>query len=464
MADAALQTPMLPAAPAIRPIAGGEEWAQRLLILLLGGWLFLIILLPLTALFRKALENEEGAFVGLANFVTYFHDPALVQSLFNTLTVALVTTFITIILAFGFAYAITRSTIPFRNFFRSIALVPLLAPSLLPGLALVYLFGNQGIFKNWLFGETIYGPIGIVIGEVFFALPHAVMIIVTALSAADQRLYEAAESLRTKPFRIFMTVTLPGCRYGLVSAAFVVFTLAFTDFGVPKVIGGQYNVLATDVYRQVIGQFNFQMGAVVGLLLLAPAVLSFAVDRMVQRKQVALLSARAVPYQPTRRRAIDAVCLALCLLVSVFVLSILGMAIFGSLIKFWPYKPHAHPRQIRPQRRGRGRMGIALEQPDHGLFGGGDRPGGGVRRRLSGREDQGLALGAGRRAFPGDDPACGPRAGARPRLHFLLQRARQSARFHLRHDGDPGGQHRRPFLHRVPSDGGDGAETGRYRI
>lgn len=337
MADDALRTASLPAARAIRPIAGGEEWAQRLLILVLGGWLLVTILLPLSALFRKAVEDKNGGFVGLANFVAYFQDPALVQSLFNTLTVALTTTIITILLAFGFAYAITRSTIPFRGFFRSIALVPLLAPSLLPGLALVYLFGNQGIFKEWLFGESIYGPIGIVIGEVFFALPHAVMIIVTALSAADQRLYEAAESLRTKPFRIFMTVTLPGCRYGLVSAAFVVFTLAFTDFGVPKVIGGQYNVLATDVYRQVIGQFNFQMGAVVGLLLLAPAVLSFAVDRMVQRRQTALLSARAVPYQPKRRLRIDAACLVLCLLVSVFVLSILGMAVFGSLIKFWPY-------------------------------------------------------------------------------------------------------------------------------
>ncbi|WP_284735619.1 putative 2-aminoethylphosphonate ABC transporter permease subunit [Dongia deserti] len=337
MADATVQSPSLQAQRLVRPVAGAEEWAQRLLILLLGTWLLVTVLVPLSVLFRKAAENAQGQFIGLANFAAYFRDPALVQSIYNTLTVALISTFITILLAFGFAYAITRSAIPFRSFFRSIALVPLLAPSLLPGLALVYLFGNQGILKSWLFGHSVYGPIGIVMGEVFFALPHAVMIIVTALSAADQRLYEAAESLRAKPSRIFWTVTLPGCRYGLVSATFVVFTLVFTDFGVPKVIGGQYNVLATDVYRQVIGQFNFQMGAVVGLLLLAPAILSFAVDRLVQRKQVALLSARAVPYQVTRRPRIDAACLILCVLVSIFVLSILGMAVFGSLIKFWPY-------------------------------------------------------------------------------------------------------------------------------
>src|SRR5690606_22967237 len=163
--------------------------------------------------------------------------------------------------------------------------------------ALIYLFGNQGVFKGLLMGHEIYGPIGIIIGEIFFAFPHALIILVTALSVADQRLYEAADSLRANPTRIFMTVTLPGCRSGLISASMVVFTLIFTDFGVPKVIGGSYNVLATDVYRQVIGQFNFQMGAVVGLLLLFPAVISFTVDRLVQRRQVALLSARAVPYR-----------------------------------------------------------------------------------------------------------------------------------------------------------------------
>ena len=59
----------------------------------------------------------------------------------------------------------------------------------------------------------------------------------------------------------------------------MVFTLVITDFGIAKVIGGQFNVLATDIYKQVIGQQNFEMGAVVGFVLLVPAVLAFVVDR-----------------------------------------------------------------------------------------------------------------------------------------------------------------------------------------
>jgi iron(III) transport system permease protein len=323
--------------PLIRARASGEDYVMRGGLLLIAGFFLVAVILPLYVLLKKSVENADGAFIGLANFAAYFEDRSLVRSLENTCTIALISTVITLGLAFGYAYALTRSCMKLRGVFKAIALVPLLAPSLLPALALVYLFGNQGIFKALLFGHSIYGPIGIVIGEVFFAFPHALMILVTALSAADQRLYEAAEALRAKPWKIFLSVTLPGCRYGLISAGFVVFTLVFTDFGVPKVIGGDYNVLATDVYKQVIGQFNFQMGAVVGLMLTLPAVISFAVDRLVQRKQVALLTARAVPLQPKPRRLVDGVCLCLCLAVSLFLLIVLGMAAFGSVIKYWPY-------------------------------------------------------------------------------------------------------------------------------
>ena len=97
------------------------------------------------------------------------------------------------------------------------------------------------------------------------------MILLAALSLSDARLYEAADSMGTRAWRRFLTITLPGAKYGLISAAMVVFTMAVSEFGVPKVIGGNYPVLAIDIYKQVIGQQNFQMGAVVGLVLLLPA-------------------------------------------------------------------------------------------------------------------------------------------------------------------------------------------------
>lgn len=275
--------------------------------------------------------------IGLGNFKSYFGTPALSNSIKNSVFIATVSTIITVTLAFWFAYALSRSCMRFKGVFRLIAMAPILVPSLLPGIALVYLFGNQGFLKELLFGASIYGPIGIVIGSVFFTFPHAFLIISTALAISDGRLYEAATSLRATPWRTFWTVTIPGARYGLVSAAFVVFNLVITDFGLPKVIGGQFNVLAVDIYKQVIGQQNFEMGAVVSVVLVLPAILAFAIDRFVQSKQVALLSARSVPYEPKPNKKADWILFSYASCVAVFIVGILAVCQFAALVKFWPY-------------------------------------------------------------------------------------------------------------------------------
>jgi len=310
---------------------------QRAALLVAGGFLLVVLVLPLATLFEKSFHNRDGLFVGLDNFMRYFGTPSLVASLWNTVWVSVFATCIVVLLAFVYAYAIRRTTMPCKGLFRAVGLVPILAPSLLPAITLIYLFGNQGFARWMLMGETVYGPIGIVIAQVFYCFPHAFLILSTALAIADRRHYEAAEVLGAGRVRIFFTVTLPGVKYGIVSAFFVIFTMVATDFGIPKVIGGRFNVLATDVYKQVIGQQNFEMGAVVGMVLLIPAVLAFAADRWVARRQVALLSARAVPFEPQKRRGRDAALFVFCSVIAFCILVVLGIAIWASLIQYWPY-------------------------------------------------------------------------------------------------------------------------------
>ncbi|MBN8532727.1 MAG: putative 2-aminoethylphosphonate ABC transporter permease subunit [Rhizobiales bacterium] len=314
-----------------------EALVASLLVGVLALILLLLIAIPLWSLLSKAVQNGQGAFIGLGNFERYFATPALVRSLWNSIWLSALVALIVVPLAFIYAYALTRSLMPARGLFMALALTPIFAPSLLSAISLIYVFGNQGFLKSWLMGGTIYGPIGIILAEVVYCFPHALMIIVTALRLADGRLYEVAEALGTSKPRVFFTVTLPGARYGMISAAFVVFTLVITDFGIPKVIGGQFNVLATDAYKQIVGQQNFEMGAVVGLILLAPAILAFVVDRQVQKKQVALLSARAVPYQPKPNAKRDWALLIYCLVVGGILLAMLGVAIWASFIRYWPY-------------------------------------------------------------------------------------------------------------------------------
>ena len=325
-----------PAAP-VRRRLDRDDIVMRAALVLLILWMLVTLVLPLWALLSKSFQNQDGAFVGLDNYRLYFSTPALFQSVWNSVYVSVVTTAIVLPLAFVYAYALQRSCMRWKGLFQALALIPILAPSLLPAISLVYLFGNQGFFKELLFGGSIYGAGGIITAQVFYCFPHALMILVAALSMADGRLYEAADALGASKTRVFFTVTLPGAKYGVISAGFVIFTLVITDFGIAKVIGGRFNVLATDIFKQVIGQQNFEMGAVVGFVLLIPAVLAFAANRITERKQVALLSARAVPFEAKPQARRDWLLLAFCGLVGSLILGILGMAAWASLVTRWPY-------------------------------------------------------------------------------------------------------------------------------
>ena len=327
----------LTAAPKVKPIA---HWHDRLAQgLLIGVCVFLVVFLlaPLFMILIKSVEDKSGAFVGLRLFQEYFQTPALRLSILHTISVAFAVTAITIPLAFTFAYALTRSCMPLKGTFRVIALTPILAPSLLSAISFIQWFGTQGLLKWMLGGASVYGPIGIIISSIYAVFPHALMIILTALLLADGRLYEAAESLGTPTLRRFFTITLPGAKYGLISAAMVVFSYTVSDFGIPKIIGGNFSVLALDIFKQVIGQQNFNKGAVVSLVLLVPVLVAFVVDWIMQGRQQAQFSSRAVPYAPKRKAGFDALMLCYCLIVCLLLLAILGMAIYTSFIKLWPY-------------------------------------------------------------------------------------------------------------------------------
>lgn len=318
---------------------GADDVLKRILYGLMALWLFLFMLYPLFTLLKRSFQDRAGRFVGLENYIAYLSSPATSSSLRHSFNIGILSMAITVVLAFGYAYALTRTKIPGKSIFRTVSLLPMFIPSVVQALAFIYIFGNNGAFTR-AFGVNIglYGPVGIVMSEVFWAFPHALTILLTALATADARLYEAAESLGASSLRTFFTVTLPTVKYGLMSAAFVTFTLAITDFGAPKVVGGEYGVLATDIYAKVVGQQNFGMGAAVSAVLLIPTAVAFVLDRIVQRRQVAQITADIVPLAPKRSAPLVRVGLfCLCTLVTVYILSVYGMVFVGAFTKYWPY-------------------------------------------------------------------------------------------------------------------------------
>lgn len=305
--------------------------------IIVGIPLALFVLFPLTHILGRSFSTPEG--YGLANYAAMLGNERFLRITWNSFAVTIVTTILAIVFAYTFAYAIQRSTMPFRNLFRLIAVLPLFAPSLVQAQGLVLLFGRNGIInRTFDLGIDLYGYWGIVIASVLYVFPYAFLILSAALAVADARIYESAEMLGASKWRAFRTVTLPATRYGLAAAIFVCFTLVITDFGNPMVIGGDYTVLASEVYNQVIGQANFEMGTVIGMVLLIPAAIAAIVEKRVSAKQYALISEHSKPLVPQQDRVRDRFLLAAALLISLAILLIVAVVVFASFVHLWPYR------------------------------------------------------------------------------------------------------------------------------
>ncbi|WP_043250593.1 putative 2-aminoethylphosphonate ABC transporter permease subunit [Pseudomonas knackmussii] len=317
-----------------------SDLGDRLFILggklLLLALLSLAVLLPLLAIFWRGFSGTAQQGAGIAAMAELLRSANFHWLLGNSLKVSLSVAAIVVPTAYVFAYALQRTLIPAKGLWRGISLLPLLAPSMLPGIALIYLFGNQGLLRSWV-PDNIYGFWGIVLGEAIYTFPHALMILLSALSLADARLFDAASSMGASPWKAFRSITWPASRQGVFAAFCLVFTLTITDFGVPVVVGGDYQVLALEAYKAVVGQQQFGRGAQIGMLLLLPAIFSFAVDAWLRRRQGDSMSGRAQVYQPKPSTGRDLAYLGVVLAVSAVILTVLGMAVYSSLVKFWPY-------------------------------------------------------------------------------------------------------------------------------
>lgn len=232
--------------------------------------LIVTVVLPILSLFGTIRSEHITAVLSSAQFL-----PMLNNSLITTLAA----TVISVVLSFALAYALCRSNVRFKAVFVVLFTVPMLIPSISHGMGLVLLLGDNGLITN-LLGVNIglYGYQGIIMGSVLYSFPVSFLMFHDSLQYEDFTIYEAAGVLGLSKWRQFVTITLPSMRRTIVSAVLAVFTMIFTDYGVPLMTGGTVMTLPVYMYREVIGMMNFSGGAVIGVVLLLPAVAAFLLD------------------------------------------------------------------------------------------------------------------------------------------------------------------------------------------
>jgi iron(III) transport system permease protein len=237
-------------------------------------------------------------------------------------------TVISIFCAWFFALAVVRSRMRFRTIFAVLGTVPMLIPSISHGMGLVLLLGSNGILTRLCkLPQAIYGFWGIAAGSVLYAFPVAFLMLADILTYEDGSPYEAATVLGIPKSRQFAAITFPYLRKPLISVVFAVFTLIFTDYGVPLMVGGRYTTLPVLMYQEVIGLLNFSRGSVIGSFLLIPALAAFLFDVLNKDRgsHSFTVQARAVGENRLRDWAAAVYCTAVCVIIA------LPLAVFAVL-------------------------------------------------------------------------------------------------------------------------------------
>jgi iron(III) transport system permease protein len=237
--------------------------------------LAIFVLWPVAKVLLISLSGPGG--LTLAHYAEFFGSWRLLRILLQSLLVSAVSTVITVALALVLAYAVTRTTVPGKRFISLMSLVPLISPPFLVSLAFILLLGRNGLVTHGL-GLTwnIYGFQGIVISRVFTFLPRAYLLLANVLGNIDTAL-EAAGDLGAGPLTTLSRDPGPGAA-GVGLGRPHRLHPRMTDFGNPILIGGRYNVLATEIYRPIIGMNNFAAGATMSAVLLVPCLVAYLVS------------------------------------------------------------------------------------------------------------------------------------------------------------------------------------------
>ena len=219
------------------------------------------------------------------------------NSLVMGVTVAAGTT----VLGLAFALIATRTNFRAKPLLRVLTVLPIITPPFVIGLAVILLFGRSGAitaFLDWSLGiepsRWVYGLTGIWFAQMLAFTPISFLVLIGVVEGISPSMEEAALTLRADNWHTFKTVSLPLMRPGMANAFLLSFIESLADFGNPMVLGGNYDVLSTEIFFAVVGAQNDQgQAAVMAIVLLCFTLLAFyAQRRWVGRKSYATVTGK----------------------------------------------------------------------------------------------------------------------------------------------------------------------------
>ena len=304
-----------------------RKWVPStgLKVLLCVFWTFAIIL-PLIKMLSTMASVDVIALISTKKFS---------KALYQSLLVAITATAISVALAGLLSWSIARTNVKHKTIFNTLLTVPMLIPSISHGMGLIIILGANGWLSRLIgLSGGVYGFWGIVIGSVMYSFPVAYLMLYDVLRYEDGTPYEAAEVMGLNPKDRFFAITLPYLRKPLISVVFATFTMIITDYGVPLMVGGKYTTLPVMMYQDVIGMLDFGKGSVIGVILLAPALIACILDIANRDKGNSAFVGK--PYGIKKNKVRDLAAKLICITIVFLMFLPIGSFTFLSFIKSYP--------------------------------------------------------------------------------------------------------------------------------
>lgn len=277
-------------------------------LILVGAWMIIALLLiyPLFSVFRASLiDGERGAYT-LGNYIAVLGDPIYRRVIGNTLFVGAAGMIGALLLGVALAVLMTRFRIHARALVGTLAVIALISPPFIGAYAWIILFGANGAVRRFVMDlginmPPIYGTTGVVLVFAFKFFPHVYLITSGALANMNRSLEEAAESLGATPTARFFKVTLPMALPAISASALLTFVLSISDFGTPRMIGRDLDVLATEAFTLFAAELggNPGMASTISLVLVFISMTVVLLQRYVSRRNIyhGSMIARIAPRQ-----------------------------------------------------------------------------------------------------------------------------------------------------------------------
>ncbi len=313
------------------------------------------IFFPIVQMLSSALRDNDGTY-SLGIFLAKFLDNKIwglncLQGgtrcgvAWNSLFLAVLVGFSTTVLGLAFALVATRSGFKYKKLLRALTVLPIITPPFVIGLAIILLFGLSGSITQFvaeLFNlqptRWIYGLPGIYIAQMLSFTPIAFLVLIGVVEGVSPSMEEAAQTLRATKWQTFRTVSLPLMRPGLANAFLLGFIESMADFGNPLVLGGNYDVLSTEIFFAIVGAQNDQgKAAVLAIALLIFTLTAFyAQRRWLGKKSYTTKTGKGdggMHVMLPRRVLLP--CYFIAMTWGVFTVTVYGMILYGGFVETW---------------------------------------------------------------------------------------------------------------------------------